>query len=289
MPTGYHSNTLCWSCGNAVPNDIDGCEWSRDGEPVPGWDAEEKTRTDTDGRFYRTICVHSCPKYTTEHHAPELTDEGAMRLAVGLVNNTIKEYGRACRKEARDGTRWGVELENWFRSEEWPVAMLDLDGQWIIDKVRERFMLKERAGQMTTVNFTIPGKPGAKGRPRFTRYGKTYTPKETVEYENLVRLEYQQQSEGVKFPEDICLSLRVEAYYSMAQSTPKKKRQRMLSGEIRPGKKPDVDNVLKIVADALNDIAYHDDSQIVEATVVKNYSDDPRVEVTITNTGSMKG
>lgn len=46
-------------------------------------------------------------------------------------------------------------------------------------------------------------------------------------------------------------------------------------------KKPDFDNIGKIVCDSLNNIAYHDDAQIVDAQVRKFFSDDPRVVVTI--------
>ncbi len=56
----------------------------------------------------------------------------------------------------------------------------------------------------------------------------------------------------------------------------------MLQGIIRPTKRPDWDNIGKIVSDALNELAYHDDSYIVDARVRKWYSDTPRVEVEIT-------
>ena len=55
----------------------------------------------------------------------------------------------------------------------------------------------------------------------------------------------------------------------------------MLGGDIRPTKKPDMDNVIKIIADALNKIAYRDDTQIVDCQVRKFYSEKPRVEVMI--------
>lgn len=55
----------------------------------------------------------------------------------------------------------------------------------------------------------------------------------------------------------------------------------MLSGDIRPTKKPDMDNVIKIIADSLNKIAYRDDTQIVDCQVRKFYSEKPRVEVMI--------
>ncbi|CZR99694.1 Endodeoxyribonuclease RusA [Clostridioides difficile] len=52
-----------------------------------------------------------------------------------------------------------------------------------------------------------------------------------------------------------------------------------VEGLIRPSKKPDLDNIIKSVADSLNGIAYKDDSQIVEVVSKKYYSDKPRVEV----------
>ena len=67
------------------------------------------------------------------------------------------------------------------------------------------------------------------------------------------------------------------------KSASKKKRAAMLAGEIRPTKKPDMDNVVKIIADSLNNLAYYDDTQIVDCQCRKFYSENPRVEVTIIN------
>lgn len=77
------------------------------------------------------------------------------------------------------------------------------------------------------------------------------------------------------------LDMRIVAYFPIPKSTSKKKRQLMLEGQIRPTKKPDFDNIGKIVCDALNTVAYHDDVQIVDAQVRKFYSEEPRVVVTI--------
>ena len=68
---------------------------------------------------------------------------------------------------------------------------------------------------------------------------------------------------------------------NVPKSASKKKAQLMRERKIRPMKKPDFDNIGKIVCDSLNDIAYHDDAQIVDAQVRKFFSDDPRVVVTI--------
>lgn len=132
---------------------------------------------------------------------------------------------------------------------------------------------------MNHVFFTIPGEPKGKQRPRVTRTGHAYTPQETAVYENLVKMEYLNQCEGKKLNGQLKMTIR--AFFSIAASASQKKRNQMLNGEIRPTKKPDVDNITKIVADSLNKIAYDDDSQIVTATTEKIFSENPRVEVMI--------
>lgn len=134
------------------------------------------------------------------------------------------------------------------------------------------------------LKFSVLGEPAGKGRPRFRNAGafvQTYTPEKTVSYENLVRLEYRRQCHDFKFPKDTPLDVRIMAYYGIPKSVSKKKAQLMRERKIRPMKKPDFDNIGKIVCDSLNDIAYHDDAQIVDAQVRKFFSDDPRVVVTI--------
>lgn len=132
------------------------------------------------------------------------------------------------------------------------------------------------------INFTVMGEPKGKGRPRFCRNtGHAITPKDTVNYETLVKMEYTQACGVQMFPDDAMLDMRIKAYYSIPKSASKKRHAAMLSGDIRPTKKPDMDNVIKIIADALNKIAYRDDTQIVDCQVRKFYSEKPRVEVMI--------
>ena len=131
----------------------------------------------------------------------------------------------------------------------------------------------------------IYGEPQGKGRPRFSTvcgHVKTRTSDQTVIYENLVKTEYRNQS-GVRFPDDAMLDVRVMAYYTIPKSISKKKRQAMLDHKVRPTKKPDFDNIGKVICDSLNGIAYRDDAQIVDAQVRKFYSDTPRVVVIITD------
>lgn len=133
-----------------------------------------------------------------------------------------------------------------------------------------------------TISFEIPGKPFGKQRPKFTTrggYPKAITPKETVAYENLVKLCYREYVGDNRFKDNAMIEISIVAYYDIPKSTSKKKRALMLSGELRPTKKPDADNIAKVICDSLNGIAYHDDAAIVTATISKRYSEDPHVEV----------
>lgn len=133
-----------------------------------------------------------------------------------------------------------------------------------------------------TIRFTVPGEPVGKGRPRVVRssgFSRTYTPEKTASYENLVKLEFQRQ--GGRMLKDVPLKVRISAWYSIPRSASKRKKQAMSGGLIRPTKKPDADNVAKSVCDALNGLAYRDDSQVVTLIVEKWFGEEPRVDVEI--------
>lgn len=129
------------------------------------------------------------------------------------------------------------------------------------------------------VEFTIDGEPVGKARPRMnTRTGKAYTPDKTRMYEDYIKLLYRSQ---IKHYFEGYIRLSIKAFYGVAKSDSKKKKEDKLSNILRPSKKPDIDNIVKLIADGLNNIAYKDDTQIVEMQAMKFYSDKPRVEVTI--------
>lgn len=140
---------------------------------------------------------------------------------------------------------------------------------------------------MEKAKFTVYGEPKGKGRPRFnTRTGHAMTPVDTASYENLVKMEWHAAYGTKRFPKDSMLDMRIKAYYRIPKSASKKKRAAMMAGKIRPIKKPDSDNVIKVIADSLNNLAYYDDTQIVDCQCRKFYSENPRVEVTIINLSS---
>ena len=132
--------------------------------------------------------------------------------------------------------------------------------------------------------FTVPGVPMGKQRPRFRQAGKfvkTYTPRETVVYENLIRIEFERQCGGMFFQKDVPVSVEVTAYYGVPKSTSKKRMLQMLSWLIRPLKRPDLDNVLKAVLDACNGVVFYDDAQVTNIKASKYYDEAPRLEVII--------
>lgn len=138
------------------------------------------------------------------------------------------------------------------------------------------------------VGFTVYGEPAGKQRPKFASRGKfiqAYTPKKTENYENLVKMEYQAQVGNVMFPRDRALGITITAYKAIPKSASKRREGLMITDKILPGKKPDWDNVGKIICDALNGIAFADDSQIVVGSVRKLYAPRPRVEVEIWEVG----
>ncbi len=125
------------------------------------------------------------------------------------------------------------------------------------------------------------GTPVSKGRPRVTKWG-AYTPEKTVNYESLVQFSYLQQYKDYEPLEGY---LKIEIYFLMPilKSTSKKNRQLMIERKILPSKKPDIDNCIKSITDALNGIAYTDDNQIVEVHAYKYYSEEPQAVVMISN------
>ncbi len=134
------------------------------------------------------------------------------------------------------------------------------------------------------ISFTIPGQPFGKQRPKFSRRGNkviTYTPDKTVNYERLIQIMASNTAKGYKFEEGVSLGIFIMAYYNIPKSTSKKNKELMLNSKILPNKKPDWDNIGKIICDSLNSILYHDDKDVVEAYVQKRYSEIPRVEVLI--------
>lgn len=133
------------------------------------------------------------------------------------------------------------------------------------------------------ITFTIPGEPVAKGRPRATTVGghaRMYTPAKTAAYEQLVAVYASAAMKKAPLLEHP-VRLHLGIYCKVPGTWSKKRRADALAGIERPAKKPDIDNIIKAVADGMNGIVWIDDSQIVELTCSKWYALEPYVSVNV--------
>jgi Holliday junction resolvase RusA-like endonuclease len=125
--------------------------------------------------------------------------------------------------------------------------------------------------------------------PRFTKpFASIYTPKETRQYQAAIGMAAKVAMQGKPLfdgPVTFC----VTAFMRVPRSWSNKKRDAALAGTIRPAVKPDFDNIGKNVADALKDIVWKDDVQVVDGRVIKIYDERPRllVEIAACETGDL--
>lgn len=131
----------------------------------------------------------------------------------------------------------------------------------------------------------IYGEPMGKQRPRVVSRGgftRAYTPEKTVNYETLIRLTWQSNAYKSDYTDCEPIVATITAYYDIPKAFSRAKREQAIKGQLKPLKKPDLDNVAKIILDALNGYAYKDDTQVSVLVVKKFYSATPRVEIELT-------
>lgn len=134
------------------------------------------------------------------------------------------------------------------------------------------------------MQFEIIGATVGKSRPKFSTvhgFAQAIKPKDDVIYENLVKLSFQQSKSGDYDLFDKPIKMKIEAFFDIPKTFSKKRTIEAAEGRISPQKKPDVDNIAKIICDALNKVAYKDDTQIVELTIIKKYAVEPKVKITL--------
>lgn len=132
------------------------------------------------------------------------------------------------------------------------------------------------------ISFTVMGVPIAKGRPKFARRGKyvtTYTPDKTRNAEETFvarSLEFRPVA-----PYGCPIRLMAVFELPIPASWPAWKRALALTGNYMHVAKPDVDNLVKLVKDALKGVFWIDDSQIICVKAVKHYSPIPKTRIEI--------
>lgn len=124
---------------------------------------------------------------------------------------------------------------------------------------------------MSAVRFFVPGRIGGKGRPRMVvinGHARAVTPSKTRATEAMVREIAANAMFGNTFDGPLLLEIKVDL--NKPKSWPKKKRE---STKYATGK-PDCDNQIKLISDALNGIVYRDDSQIAQIVYERRYRED---------------
>lgn len=137
--------------------------------------------------------------------------------------------------------------------------------------------------EIMTVRFTIEGNPVAKGRHRsyINKGGRigTYTPQKTESWENYIRMVARTYAPGELMTGPV--KLQCMFYMQIPKSWSQKKKEEAQTFNRFPTTKPDLDNMVKLVKDALKGIIWHDDSQVVFSRETKFYSVKPRTEIYI--------
>ena len=134
---------------------------------------------------------------------------------------------------------------------------------------------------MEIIKFSVDMVPVGKARARVTRAGPTYTPKETVEAQENIAWSFRKAAPAHEV-HDGPVSLFISAQFPPPKriTGTKWRREVFKTARIVPHVvKPDADNILKLVMDALEAIAYTKDSLVYHPDVIKSYSKIPKLEV----------
>lgn len=143
----------------------------------------------------------------------------------------------------------------------------------------------EETEKVRRILMTLYGNPVAQGRPRFSRQGgfvKAYAPIKSKAYKALIRLELQPllAKPGFRQFENSC-RVHLLICRAIPSGFSQKKRKEAIEAKIRPTTRPDTDNYIKGILDALNGTVLKDDSIVCEINAGKIYSDKPRIEVMV--------
>ena len=130
--------------------------------------------------------------------------------------------------------------------------------------------------------IVVPGAMRGKGRPRFARMGKgvrAFTDAATANAETWVKACAIEQVGQPMLA--TALAMNVSVIVPIPRSWPKKRQEQARRGELLPTGKPDLDNIVKLIADALNGIVWHDDAQVCALSTTKAYGDEPQTTIRV--------
>ncbi len=138
---------------------------------------------------------------------------------------------------------------------------------------------------MILLDFDI--EPVAKGRPKFTKQGRAYTPAKTRKFEEaLSLLAIAQMRRGDHEMRTGPVVVDLTFSFVPPKSWPDWKREAAIAGSIRNTSKPDLDNLTKCL-DAFNGIVFEDDSQISSIVAKKRYTEKSGIRVCVTDSAGL--
>lgn len=127
--------------------------------------------------------------------------------------------------------------------------------------------------------FEIKEKAIGKQRPRYSsKTHRMYTPTKTSTFEEKVRLAFKSKYNVKTELSTKPFKAKIIAVFEPSKSLSKKKKEELLY-QVSYTKKPDVDNIAKIILDSLNGLAYKDDSQVSTLMVLKDYGTENKIIV----------
>jgi len=123
---------------------------------------------------------------------------------------------------------------------------------------------------MKELTVTIPGEPISQGRPRFSTHGgfpRAYDPKKSKEGKQSVRffVSKAMEEQGLDTLTGPIM-MQVQFGIKLPKSQERKRTPRLRVWRV---KKPDLDNLIKLVKDGCSGIAFLDDNQIVKVSAEK--------------------
>lgn len=134
------------------------------------------------------------------------------------------------------------------------------------------------------ISFVVPGEPQALKRHRTFRRGAnigSYDPSKGDKADFLAKALAARPASPI---DGVPIDLKVTAIFSRPKShygTGKNSKKLKAYADVYHTKKPDADNVLKFVKDALNGVFWRDDCLVARATITKLYAQDPQVLVSV--------
>ena len=132
-------------------------------------------------------------------------------------------------------------------------------------------------------NYIVYGNPAAQKRHRHFNRGKftqTYDPSKTDKQDFVSQIIQQRPKTPFVYPLIVSINFyfnRPKSHYGSGKNADKLKQ----SAPFFHTSKPDIDNLIKFVLDAMNGIFFKDDYLITKIKSEKNYSDTPRTTIKI--------